>query len=153
MAWKQVASARVSSSGLEGDVWTLMEELPVGTQGLLQLKAFGIGPLMDLAGMEQAAQLAFFAKGASATVLDVYGEGWGDGFISFRGSPVAVLAILAALPAVLYAAGFVGIVVLAILLVWEVGGIVKEVFSDPWMLALVGGVVLGALYLTSSKRR
>ncbi len=156
MAWEQVAQAQVSSQGVQGDVWKTLDELPVGTEGLLSLHAPGIGPLMDAAGAELVAKTAFWTKGVNITVVDCYGQGLNDGYIRFTGSPVPVLAILAAVALVLELLLYLGIVIVVGLFIWKVlGGIlgaIQKIAANPWSLALVVGGVLGGLYLVGRKK-
>ncbi len=163
MAWEQVAQAQVSNAGVQGDVWKTLDELPVGTDGLLSFHAPGIGLLMDAAGAELIAKTAFWARGVNITVVDCYGVGRDYGYIRFTGSPVALLAILGAVAAVLVALsealfwlGVVIVLVVVALFIWKVLGGVLGVFqkiaSNPWTLALVVGGVLGGLYIVGRRK-
>ena len=155
MAWEQVATANISSSGVQGDIWKTLDTLPVGTEGLLHLHAPAIGPLMNAWGVEAIVRGVFWAKGVDIKVLDCYGQG-DDGYIRFTGSPVAVVAILIALAPVLTALLYLGIVIVVGLFIWKVVGGIVEVFQkvaeNPWTLALVVGGVLGGLYLVGRKK-
>jgi hypothetical protein len=157
MAWEQVAQARVSSSGVQGNVSNTLDELPVGTEGYLALSSPGIGPLMDMAGAEAIVQAAFWAKGVNIQVVDCYGQGFNSGYIRFKGSPVAVLAILVAVAAVLELLLYIGIVVVVGLFIWKVlGGVVgafQKLVEHPWSIALIGGAVLGGIYLVSRRNK
>jgi len=147
--WTMVARGEVSSSGVQGDVWKLLDELPVGTDGLLQLDAWGIGPIMDSGGVELMAQAVLRARGIDATILDCYGEGWSKGFIRFKGSPVALLPLLAALAPILYALGFIAIVVVVGVFII---GFVKEPekFTIPFLV--IGGLVIGGIVAVNMSR-
>lgn len=145
--WVEVARGNVSPDGIQGSIWKSINEIQPGTEGLMHLKAPGIGPVMDAAGVEKVVSSIFYTQGARITVVDCYGEGWNDGYIRFRGSPVAVLAIFAAMVPILQTLLYIGIVVAISILVWKAAEIVKPVVSNPLSLALAGGAVLGGIYL------
>jgi len=152
MAWEQVAQANVSSSGVQGDVWKTLDELPVGTEGYLSFKAPGIGPLMNAGGAELIAKAAFWAKGMDIKVVDCYGVGLNDGYIRFTGSPVPVVAILIAVAAVLELLLYLGIVIVVGLFIWKAVGVVQKLVEHPGTIVAIGVLVLGGLYLAGRKR-
>ena len=151
MAWEQVAQANVSSSGVQGDVWKTLDELPVGTEGLLSFHAPGIGPLMA-APVEWIAQVAFRARGVDIKVVDCYGQGLNDGYIRFTGSPVPVVAILIAVAAVLELLLYLGIVIVVGLFIWKAVGVVQKLVEHPGTIVAIGVLVLGGLYLAGRKK-
>ena len=153
MAWEQVAQAQVSSSGVQGDVWQTLEELPVGTEGYISFSGPGIGPLMDAWGAELIAKGVFWAKGVDINVVDCYGVGLNTGYIKFSGSPVGVVAIILALAPLLTALVYFGIVVVVGLFIWKALNIVQKLVENPWAILAIGGVVLGVMHLASSGRR
>ncbi len=155
MAWEQVAQAQVSSSGVQGDAWKTLDELPVGTEGLLHFHAPGIGPLMDAAGAEWLVKGVFWAKGVDIKVDSkegCYGVGLNDGYIRFTGSPVPVLAILAAVALVLELLLYLGIVVAIALLIWKALTVLGKLIENPWTIVAIGTFVLGGLYLAGRRR-
>ena len=141
MAWEKVAQAQVSSSGVQGDVWKTLDELTVGTKGLLSLQGPGIGPIMDAGGVEAIVQGVFWTKGVDIKVLDCYGEGLDNGYIKFTGSPAAVVAVLVALGPVLTALFYLGIVVVAGLFIWKALSIAEKLIENPLALLFIGGIV------------
>ena len=151
MAWEQVAQAQVSSSGVQGDVWKTLDELPIGTEAYLSLRAPGIGPLMD-APVEWIAQVAFRARGVDIKVVDCYGAGLNDGYIRFTGSPVPVVAILIAVAAVLELLLYLGIVIVVGLFIWKAVGVVQKLVEHPGTIVAIGVLVLGGLYIVGRKR-
>jgi hypothetical protein len=153
MAWEQVAQAQVSSSGVQGNVWRALDELPVGTEGLLHFNAPGIGPLLDQATAEATVRAALWFKGVDIKVVDCYGQGFNDGYIRFKGSPVAVLAILVAAAAVLELLLYIGVVVAIAVLIWKALSLLQKVVEHPWSIALIGGAVLGGIYLVSRRKK
>ena len=152
MAWEQVAGAQVSSSGVQGDVWKTLDELPIGTEAYLSFKAPGIGPLLDMAGAELLAQAAFRARGVDIKVVDCYGAGLNDGYIRFTGSPVPVVAILIAVAAVLELLLYLGIVVVVGLFIWKAVSVIQKLVEHPWTIVAIGTFVLGGLYIVGRKR-
>ena len=148
--WEQIAQATVTSAGIQGDVWLTLEDIPVGSQGLLKLEAFGVGPLFDLAGTEWVVQQVFTRAGLTLTVEDCYGEGWNTAYIHFKGSPLPVIALLAAIGPVLYALGIIIAVVTVSLFLWSFAKEPQK-FTLPFLV--IGGLVLGGLYLSWKGKR
>ncbi|MBU2009820.1 MAG: hypothetical protein KJ624_08320 [Chloroflexi bacterium] len=151
MGWEQVAQAQVSSQGVQGDVWKTLDELPVGTEGLLSLHAPGIGPLMDAWGVEAIVKGVFWAKGVDIKVVDCYGQG-NDGYIRFTGSPAAVVAVILALAPVLTALFYLGIVVVVGLFIRKAVSVIEKLVENPWTIVAIGTFVLGGLYLAGRKK-
>ena len=151
MAWEQVAAAQVSSSGIQGDVWKTLDELPPDTEGYLSLHAPGIGPIMNAAGVELIAKGVFWAKGVDIKVLDCYGQG-DDGYIRFTGSPAGVVAVLIALAPLLTALFYLGIVVVVGLFIWKALGVIEKLVENPWTIVALGGLVLGGLYIVGRRK-
>lgn len=150
MTWETVATGAVSSEGVQGDISRTLEGLPAGTLGLFRLQAWGLGPIFDAPGVELVVQGIFNVQSLDAEVLDCWGEGWSTAYIKFQGSPVLVVPLFWAISAALAALGFLVIVVSVSLLIW------KAAAGAPGALltfAILGGLVLGGIYLTSRKQR
>lgn len=143
MAWETVATAEVSNTGVRGDIQSSLEELPVGTLGLIKLEGFGIGLLLDAAGAETITQGVLSAQGQSVRVIDCYGEGLNRGYIKFEGSPVAIVPLLWAIAAVLSALGLIIIVLTLTLLIWQAKGATRYLLAA----GLVGASLLGLAML------
>jgi hypothetical protein len=150
MAWEQVAGANVSDQETR-DIWKTLDEVPVGTEGYISFQAPGIGPFLDAWNAELIVKGVFWAKGVDIKVLDCYGEG-DVGYIRFRGSPQGVVAILIALAPLLTALLYFGIVVVVGLFIWKALGVIEKIVGSPWTLALIGGFVLGGLYLAGRRK-
>lgn len=109
--WVPVATAQVTSKGVQGDIAKTLDEMVPGQRGRLKLEAPGLGLVFNAAGVEQVAQLAFNAKGVDATVIDCWGEGINTGWIEFHASPLPIVLLIWGIAAVLAALGFVILVV------------------------------------------
>ncbi len=151
MAWEQVAQAQVSSSGVQSSGRSI-EELPVGTEGYLSFQAPGIGPIMNAGGVEAIVRGVFWVKGVDIKVQDCYGVGLNDGYIRFTGSPVAVVAILIAVAAVLEVLLYLGIVVVVGLFIWKAVSVIQKLVEHPWTIVAIGTFVVGGLYLAGRKK-
>ncbi len=145
--WEEIARANVSPSGIQSGLWKAFDEIQPNTDGLMRLSAPGIGPVMNAAGVEQIVQSIFVTQGAHITVVDCYGEGWNDGYIRFKGSPVAILLIMAALVPILQILLYIGIVVAVSILIFKAAAIAKEAISNPLPVVLIAGTIFGGLYL------
>ena len=102
MAWQTIVNTDIKNLK---DVKPAVQELPIGTNGLIHIRAPLAGRLFDMAGTEQT--IARFLAPPGATIIDAYGEGWNDGYIKFHGSPIAVVPFLYAIAAALAALGIV----------------------------------------------
>lgn len=144
MGWETVATGTVSSEGVQGDIARTLEELPVGTLGLFQLQAWGLGPIFDAPGVELIVQGIFNAQGLDAQVIDCWGEGWSTAYIKFQGSPIPVIPLVWAISFALAALGFLVIAVSVALLIWKAAAGAPGAFLA---LAFLGGAVLSGIYL------
>ncbi len=147
--YTKVGSAIISKEGVVGNIWTAMEEAPLGTLGIVQLQGPLLGPTFDMAGVEQVVQTAFNAQGVDATVLDCYGEGWSTGYIRFEGSPFLWTPFLIALGVAAAGLAILGAVI-------TVGVFIFSFVQEPGKFivpfVVIGALVIGGLMLVGGKK-
>ena len=123
------------------------DDLPPGTHGKVVIEGFGVGPLADLAGAEQA--WGSFLVPAGAEVLDVHGEGLNKAIVDWRIFEVAATAMASSLAVVV----FIGVVALALAaLGWAISRI-TIFFEQAGPMILIGLVLVVGLVVLSSRGR
>ena len=147
MPWEVVAEGRATRSSWQ-EISRSVDSLPVGTSARLQFNAFGIGPVFDAPGMELLVQSAFTIRGVDITVEDCWGEGFSVGVVSFHASPVAVVPLLLAIPAVLTALAWLGVAAAVLLLVFRTGGAMSGVIL---LVLVVAGAAVAYFAITQRK--